>query len=180
MGCEPTRMLRDEHSLILQVIDVFEEALAEGRHGADMERIAGCVDFFRLYADACHHGKEEDLLFEELIERGFSRHEGPVAMMLQEHALGRLYVKRMAGAVAGMTQGDNRAWSDLLHAGRSYIDLLRRHIGKENNALFDMADELIDGPACERLCRSYDDACARRFEGRSLPELEAMARELVG
>ncbi|MBK9032944.1 MAG: tetratricopeptide repeat protein [Myxococcales bacterium] len=32
-----------------------------------------------------HHGKEEDLLFEAMVEHGFSREQGPLAVMLHEH-----------------------------------------------------------------------------------------------
>lgn len=178
MACDPTRILRDEHQLILKVVGVLETLVDRGRDDAPAVELRRCVDFFRLYTDALHHGKEEDVLFDGLADHGFPRHAGPVAMMLQEHELGRSYVRRMAGALDGMVRDDD-AWRAFRHAARSYADLLRRHIQKEDHGLFDMADAALDESACRRLCDAYDAVCARRFEGRSMEELEALAAELI-
>lgn len=178
MACHPTRLLRDEHRLILQVLDVLETLLSAGRHDASREDLRECVDFFRLFADACHHGKEEDLLFETLVEGGMPRHQGPIAMMLQEHELGRLRVKEMSEALDSLQEDHTSAWPDLMRAGTAYIDLLRHHILKEDGALFAMADEAVDGPACRALCEAYENACTRRFEGRTLDQLRDTAHRL--
>lgn len=178
MACQPTGILRDEHQLILKVVDVLEVFVDRGQGDAPAERLRDCVDFFRLYTDALHHGKEEDLLFDALTDRGFPRHAGPIAVMLQEHELGRSYVRRMADAVDGLPS-DDAAWRAFEHAARSYIQLLRQHIGKEDHALFEMADHAIDEPACRALCDAYDAVCARKFEGRTMQELERLAAELI-
>jgi hypothetical protein len=57
--------------------------------------------------------------------------------------------------------------------------LLRGHILREDHALFDMADDAIDEPACRRLCEAYEDVCGRRFEGHTLDGLERMGESLV-
>jgi hemerythrin-like domain-containing protein len=178
MACEPTGILRDEHRLILKVVDVLETFVDRGRDGAPADRLRDCVDFFRLYTDALHHGKEEDLLFDALTDRGFPRHAGPIAMMLQEHELGRSYVRRMAESL-GALEDDDAAWRAFEHAARSYVQLLRQHIMKEDHALFEMADNAIDEPACRALCDAYDTVCARKFEGRTMQELERLAADLI-
>ncbi len=69
------------------------------------------------------------------------------------------------------------------HAARGYIDLIRGHILKEDNILFEMADQAVRGSACDRLCGGYGAVCARRFEGHSKEELQALAgsiRERAG
>lgn len=178
MACEPTAVLRDEHQLILKVVDVLESFVDRGLGGASADRLRDCVDFFRLYTDALHHGKEEDVLFDALTDRGFPRHVGPIAVMLQEHELGRSYVRQMADALPSLGS-DAGAWRSFDHAARSYIQLLRQHIQKENHALFEMADQAIDEPACRALCDAYDTVCARTFEGRTLQELERLAAALI-
>ena len=178
MGCDPTGVLRDEHRLILKVVDALEVLIDRGHEAASVADLGSAVDFFRLYTDALHHGKEEDLLFDELTDRGFSRHAGPIAVMLQEHELGRSLVRKMARALDAMEGGDD-GWSDLEHAARAYVELLRHHILKEDNALFEMADAAIDEPACRTLCEKYDAVCARQFDGRTVEDLERLAAELV-
>jgi hemerythrin-like domain-containing protein len=176
--CHPTRVLRDEHALILKVIDALERLVDRGRAGVTGGETRDFADFFRLYTDALHHGKEEDLLFEAMAEQGFSKASGPIAHMLEEHRLGRALVRQMADGADTLEEHPS-AWRAFENAARSYIELLRNHIGKEDHALFDMADDAIEGPACRKLCDAYDDVCASRFEGRTRDELERLGETLV-
>ena len=63
------------------------------------EHFDGILEFLRVFVDKCHHGKEEDLLFPALIAGGVPK-EGPIAVMLHEHEMGRRYVKAMSEAYA--------------------------------------------------------------------------------
>lgn len=176
----PTSGLRDEHQWILKVAGVLETVLdREPDHGLDLDAVEGCVSFIRLFADACHHGQEEDLLFPELQARGLPRETGPIAVMLQEHELGRSYARQMAASLPGARTGDADARTTLEHAARGYVDLIRGHIEKEDHVLFSMADQMVDGPACARLCDAYDVVCQGRFEGRTKGELERLATGLL-
>jgi hemerythrin-like domain-containing protein len=175
-----TSRLREEHQLILQVADAMQALLAEaeGPDGLDFDTIGDCVTFIRLFADACHHGKEEDLLFPELEAAGMPRNQGPIAVMLYEHQQGRAFARQMAEALAPARQGDEQALESLQSAARGYIDLIRGHILKEDRILFEMADQAVRGSACERLCGGYGAVCARRFEGHSKEELQTLAVDI--
>ena len=176
----PTGVLREEHQLILRVLDVLQRIVENGERGDwDVNAMTECVAFFRLFADACHHGKEEDLLFPELQERGMSRDEGPIAVMLIEHRQGREFVGQMATALEDLGGDGEEPFARFDTAARGYIELLRGHIFKEDNVLFNMADFMVDGPACQRLCDRYDVVCAHRFEGQSKEELEGLAGSLL-
>ncbi|MDH5760526.1 MAG: hemerythrin domain-containing protein [Gemmatimonadota bacterium] len=177
----PTRILRDQHVNILRIASILEEVLAtEPEPGAfDYDAVGDCVSFIRLYADALHHGKEEDLLFPELEARGMSRQAGPIAVMLYEHEQGRAFAKAMADALEPARAGDADAQARLRHAGLGYVDLIRAHIGKEDNILFQMADQLIDAPGCRTLCQAYEGVCQRRFDGCTVAELEGILASLT-
>lgn len=180
MNPDATRVLRDEHVLILEVTGALERVL-EAHSGAgalDFQALEDCVRFFRLFTDAFHHGKEEDHLFRELAEVGMSRSVGPIGVMLEEHRRGRELVGAMADALGAARKGDRSAELQVLDAAFRYIDLIRGHILKEDNVLFDMADRLVDGPACQRLCQAYDEVSACRFGGCTKGELEALAASL--
>lgn len=176
----PTAILREQHRNILKVADILEEVLGnEPEPGAfDYAALDLCIDFIRLYADALHHGKEEALLFPELEARGLPHTSGPIAVMLQEHEQGRAYAKAMRDALQPARDGDRDAARRLLNAGLGYVDLIRAHILKEDNVLFNMADQMIDAPACATLCAAYDGVCARRFDGHTVAELEGVLERL--
>jgi hemerythrin-like domain-containing protein len=181
MSPSPTRILRDQHRKILKIADVLEEVLAhEPQPGAfDYDALDDCVAFIRLYADALHHGKEEELLFPELESLGMPRQSGPIAVMLAEHRLGREHAKAMADAIGPARGGDAAARQRLMHAGLGYVSLIRGHILKEDNILFDMADQMIPEPACRSLCAAYDSVCQRRFDGCTVAELEGILDRLM-
>jgi len=138
-----------------------------------------CVTFIRLFADACHHGKEEDLLFPALEEQGLPRDSGPIAVMLHEHRLGREAAAAMRTALPAAREGDRDARLRLTNAGRGYIDLIRGHIGKEDHVLFNMADQMVTGESRVRLCAAYDGTCHHAFEGCTKAQLEALGREIM-
>jgi hemerythrin-like domain-containing protein len=180
----PTRVLRDEHRQILQVADALEWFLDPAAQGGaeddlDFDRIGLCIRFIRLFADACHHGKEEDLLFPALIDEGLPRDSGPIAVMLHEHRLGREFAVTMADAIDDARAGDDQARRRLVSAGLDYVGLIRGHILKEDNVLFNMADQLVAGPACTRLCEAYEGTQGRSFDGCSKAQLEELGREIL-
>jgi hemerythrin-like domain-containing protein len=107
----PTGILRDQHQKILKVADILEQVPDAGPQSppADMDALSDCVTFIRLFADALHHGKEEDLLFPALVAHGMPQEDGPIAAMLHEHALGRGFARAMADELPAARGGDAAA-----------------------------------------------------------------------
>lgn len=173
-----TGVLKSEHQVILKVLDVLEKILNRVDEGGSLDDhgMERCLTFFRLFADACHHGKEEDVLFPELESAGIPRQGGPIGVMLYEHQQGRELVRQMGTALEASRATKDRNWCcALVQAGRSYVDLLRRHIGKEDHCLFAMAEQVMDEAGCGRVCSAYQQVCHRKFEGLSHSALEALA-----
>jgi hemerythrin-like domain-containing protein len=143
-GGTPTQVLRMEHELILQVLDALEKKVAAVQAGAAPDRayFEKAVEFLRTFADKCHHGKEEDLLFKWMVDRGFSLQSGPIAVMLHEHEMGRAFIKGIAEGAAKVGT-DPVAAKQIAENAKGYVELLRNHIGKENNILFPMADRVL-------------------------------------
>jgi len=134
------RMLR----ILAQVSDRLEAG--ESVEGADLEQM---VEFFQVFADRCHHAKEEDLLFVALEAEGIPRQGGPIGVMLHEHTMGRRYVQGMAQAAATYRSGDYSVGPRFAENARAYIALLRDHIEKEDNVLYPIADARL-GPEEDR------------------------------
>lgn len=141
----PTTVLMDEHRVIERVLDclqaMVERAAVEG--ALDGEAAEQALDFFRHFADHCHHAKEEDLLFPLLEERGMPRDGGPTGVMISEHEQGRALVRAMADDIPAASQGEDGALIRFADRARAYVSLLRLHIQKEDDCLFPMADERL-------------------------------------
>jgi hemerythrin-like domain-containing protein len=179
-GEYPVGSLKAEHQVILRVIRVLTTLMDRfADSGAFPEAPLGrCVEFLRLFADACHHGKEEDLLFPVLEARGIPRSGGPIEVMLYEHQLGRQLTRQMGEALARVVSGDASSKSDFVQAAREYIDLLTRHIFKEDNILFNLGDRVMTADDQRELARSFCAVNCRVFEGRRREQLGQIADEL--
>ena len=155
----PTGILRQEHEAILGMLDATETAARRLSAGESMEPrlLEGLLEFFQLFADRCHHGKEEELLFPRLMARGMPAQSGPIQVMLAEHDEGRTLIRRMKEAAAAYAQGSPEAGRDWAQAAHGYVSLLRDHISKENNILFVMADRLLTGEDQKELSAAFEE-----------------------
>ncbi|RME40278.1 MAG: hemerythrin [Planctomycetota bacterium] len=179
-AARPCAVLKAEHQVILRVIEVLKRLVAriDKENTCDLEAMKQCVTFFRFFADACHHAKEEDLLFPVLEERGVPREGGPIGCMLEEHRQARAFTREMDEAVQAIESGRNEALQEFRAAAQRYIDLLTNHIFKEDNVLFMMGDHVMTGEDQDRLGRQFGEVGCRRFGGKTREELERMAEEL--
>ena len=125
--------LVNEHNAILQALNVLEticvKITSEGSY--DKKDLEDILDFLKIFADKCHHGKEEGLLFPALEEAGMKKEFGPIAVMLSEHVMGRGFIKQMDEAL----NSNPLNTAGFVDASENYIYLLRAHIQKENQIL---------------------------------------------
>lgn len=157
---QATKCLRDEHQVILRVLDCFDAALTSSRESGEVRSqvFEPFLDFFRGFADQCHHCKEEDRLFPVLEEQGIPREGGPIGVMLYEHEQGRSMVREMARRLEAANRGDADAAKTLLDYGQAFLAMLRQHIEKEDLILFGMADQVTQGEDLSQLLSAYREA----------------------
>lgn len=134
-----TTILAGEHRVILQVLSslvgIADAAERDGR--IQTTHASWALEVLRNFADRCHHGKEEEILFPALEARvpGF----GPTQVMRSEHIDGRAHVRAMGEALA------SGELARFVANARGYVELLRNHIAKEDTILFPIAASMI-GP----------------------------------
>jgi len=142
---KPTDVLKEEHQAILLTLRILDKISADLSAGRPIQpdHLDQIVDFIRTFADRCHHGKEEDLLFTAMEEAGVPRQGGPIGVMLHEHELGRQYVRGLASALTAYRAGESGAASKIVENARGYSSLLAQHIAKEDNILYPIADDCL-------------------------------------
>jgi hemerythrin-like domain-containing protein len=151
--------LMREHRFIEKVIgslETFVGQLGEGREGA-RQHIAEYAEFFREFADRCHHGKEEDQLFEALGNHGFPRDAGPLFVMVSEHNMGRSYIKVLGSIGAGEGPLSDAELGKVRESARAFIPLLRMHIQKEDEILFPAAERALPNAVLEDLAAGFEE-----------------------
>lgn len=146
-----TQDLKKEHAAILNVLDITDHVLSsEIEDSKKLQFGEQLVYFLKIFADKCHHGKEENYLFRELEKQGIPNEGGPIGVMLQEHQKGRAYIALMSNAVTA---------ADLMNFklnANNYAALLRSHIEKENNVLFAMADKVCSEAKQDELFEQFE------------------------
>jgi len=130
----PVAILAEEHALILRAVDLLERGLARLEAGTSRGGpfFAALVEFFQVFADRYHHGKEEGILFPFMVaEMDYPQKSGPVAVLSSDHTAGRACVRAMAAAAARL-EAEPAATAELLEHGLVYAALLRAHIDRED------------------------------------------------
>ena len=155
-----TDILKAEHRGIEKMLGAVARSVPALRAGdaTPVALLEQAGDFFRGFADACHHYKEEQVLFPALGAKGFSPEQGPVAVMLYEHEEGRGFIRAMAQAIADHKAGEPAALVHLAEAASAYVSLLTAHIQKEDNVLFAMADRFLSADEQAAAAREFDRA----------------------
>lgn len=140
----PTDELVSEHRVILQVLMALERKVREAEQTGRLpvEFLRGLLTFSGGFIDRCHHAKEERCLFPCLDRRGIPTTGGLVEVLLEEHAAGRQLVGRI-GALLERYESGGAAAAEVLDACRSYADLLRQHIMKEDDVLFPTGEAVM-------------------------------------
>ncbi len=174
-----TDILSEEHRVILKVLEcmdaIAEEAERTGKLNKDAATAA--VDFFRNFADGCHHAKEEDRLFVVMQENGIPREGGPIGVMLMEHDDGRHLVRNMAQSLEKAGEGDKEAIASFARNARDFKALLTAHIQKEDQVLFPMAGQVLNDTTAETLLADFKRIEAEAGGKRHAEYLE-VARKL--
>ncbi len=97
-------------------------------------------------------------------------------MMLTEHEEGRGYVRAMAEAL----KGEVPPKTALAENARAYLSLLRDHIRKEDEILFNMADEVLSLEEQKKLLREFEEHEAKEIGTGIHEKYLKMAEELAG
>lgn len=155
---DPLEILMKEHRVIEKVIRALKGMMREVRadERPPVEDLEKAVDFIRTFADKCHHGKEEGLLFPTLERRGIPKEGGPIGVMLHEHDQGRSFVRRMLEGIKAVKSGDDKGYEIFLDNALGYTELLESHIFKEDNILYPMGKGVLDEAEVKRLLESFE------------------------
>ncbi len=128
-----------EHRLIERMIKEIGKEADRVEQGAEPnpEFVDRAVDFIRSYADECHHGKEENILFRELRKKKLSSEDdGMLRELIEDHKRGRDVTRRMVEANERYRKGDKHAFAIVLECMRELRDFYPVHIDKEDRHFF--------------------------------------------
>jgi hemerythrin-like domain-containing protein len=151
----PTVDLFEEHGGIILMLKIMEQVAKKLHAGADVDRahLQKILEFLSNFADKCHHGKEEGILFPELLKSGSN--ETLINELLGEHKTGRDYIRGMKESFQQFAPGSADAIHIAVNA-EGYIRLLTEHIRKENDLLFPVADRELSAALKDEIFEKFE------------------------
>ena len=175
----PLEDLEHEHRLIERALAVLEAAEQRLDCGEDVspDLLEQALTFVRGFADGCHHAKEEQGLFPVLAGKGPMIKGGPVKVLTADHEAGRKLMRDLEGAIAAMRAGEPEGRVEAQQAIGLYTQMLRRHIAKEEEVLFRLAEMLISDEEAEALGAHFERVEAQTGAGAH-ERYESMVAEM--
>jgi hemerythrin-like domain-containing protein len=130
----PIDPLMSEHRLITRVIQLLSEELKTIRElkRVNLALLETVADFFRNYADRCHHGKEEFMLFRRLEKKDLSpEHQKIMAELVEDHVKSREWVDSLVNVTKRYAKGEKGAIREIQQLLQDMTEFAPRHMGKE-------------------------------------------------
>ena len=138
-GILPIDHLMKEHRLIERFIRLLKketDRMVETEE-VDSNFIVTAVDFLRTYADSCHHGKDEGILFKALSEKRLSDDDNRMMReLIAEHVYARKKVNNLEKAKESFVKGEVGSIKDTLQLVIDLIEFYPMHINKEDKQFF--------------------------------------------
>ena len=137
------------------------------------------VDFIRIYADRCHHGKEEGILFRELGNKPISNeHTTMMRGLIEEHVYARKTTSNLEKANLRYVNGDVAAREDIRKFLNDLAEFYMKHIEKEDKQFFYPSMEYFSPQEQENMLQEFGDFDRRLIHEkylRVLDELDGIA-----
>jgi len=157
-----------EHRLIEEMLAVIAEEANRIKSGGKIDPlfIDVAVDFIRTYADRTHHGKEEDILFQELVRKPLGKDDSvTMAELIDEHRQAREKVKALVNAKERFEKGANEAAKEIISIMEWLTDFYPRHIRKEDKDFFPRTEAYLAREELQEMLRAFHD-----FDGKMIHE----------
>ena len=126
----PVKLLIQEHITINKMME-FLSFLYSNSEKIKPQFLDKIIDFFSVYADMCHHGKEEKILFHKLKSKNLKKEdENLMNELIEEHKLGRKFVQELI---------ENKSLKNVGKIREIFLkitSLYNPHIEKENKRFF--------------------------------------------
>ena len=169
-----------EHRIIARVLKTLEQwADSVVRCGSDARaELTEFTDFFSRFADDHHHDKEEQVLFEVMIEHGIPRDEGPLGMMFREHEQCRAYTQQLLDLAYQDHPWTNQDRLAMCAAATGYSKLLLLHMSKEDEFLYPMVTRQLP-PVLSRVTQEFARFKAHETGADEYRRLLLLAESLV-
>ena len=154
----PMGFLMVEHRLIERMVNLIEIELGKIDRGKkpDMIFLDGAIDFAKTYADACHHGKEEGILFDKLVMKKLTgEHKKLMDELVLDHIQSRKIIVNLEMARERHLKGEPDTVEPIRIICRSLTEFYPGHMRKEEEDFFSASMEYFSKREQEEMVKKF-------------------------
>jgi hemerythrin-like domain-containing protein len=151
--------LKHDHRVIQQVVagmSAVAELLDSGKQ-VDPSVLADLVQFLRVFADQCHHEKEEQHLFPLLATKANAGTRRALDSLEREHRSAAQLVGQLAKAAAVYVHSPAVVRYRIVDLLQQLVDLYSAHIWKEDFLLFPLAQQNLSPAEQQHLEEKFEN-----------------------
>ena len=172
---KPIGILMREHRIIERMLTVLERerAMMKNTGRFNMDVLTEGVEFFRMYGDKIHHGKEEDILFREMDAKPLSiEHRRIMSQLIDEHTQIRMIIRTMDTAREHYNRNNHEQLLEIETIYESLQSMYAKHVELEEKHFFYPAMEYFsDDEQQDMIAQFYD------YDSKTMKEkYEAMVK----
>ncbi len=154
---KPIGPLMWEHRLIERMLRSFESEISKINEQKKVNPlfIDTAVDFIRIYADRLHHGKEEDILFRDLMKKKLSQeHARIIDELMEDHRYARKTTGMLVDAKERYLKGENTV-EEVITLMKELARFYPVHIEKEDKHFFFPCQEYFSKEELDKMLAEF-------------------------
>ncbi len=142
---DPKDTLREEHGTIMKMLVVLQKFFAKSSNLTDgqVKDFETLIEFFEIYVDRYHHGKEEHHLFPALSLARIPNIDSLIKSLVEDHDQAREEMEQMKSHAVAIHSRSGFDRNEFTEAAQRYVELVRKHIRKENSELLPLIEERL-------------------------------------
>ena len=148
---DPRAALREEHGATMKMLAALQRFIAQAVELKESETkdLEELIEFFEIYVDRCHHQKEEQVVFPALSRTLAVGIDSLIDSLIKDHRAARTIMEQISSTAVTLNSCSEAERCELEERVDLYVELVRKHIRKENSELLPVIEELLSEP--ERL-----------------------------
>ncbi|MEN6318488.1 MAG: hemerythrin domain-containing protein [Syntrophaceae bacterium] len=154
---KPIGPLMWEHRLIERMLRSFQSEISKINEQKKVNPlfIDTAVDFIRIYADRLHHGKEEDILFRDLMKKKLSpEHARIIDELMEDHRYARKTTGMLVDAKERYLKGENTV-EEVITLMKELARFYPVHIEKEDKHFFFPCQEYFSKEELDKMLAEF-------------------------
>ena len=140
---DPRDALREEHGATMKMLAALQRCIAKVADFKEGETkdLKALIEFFEIYVDRYHHGKEEQVLFPALSRTRTAGIDSLINSLMEDHREARASMEQIESHAVTLHSCSEADRYEFIERTDRYVDLVRKHIRKENSELLPLIEE---------------------------------------